>query len=86
MSLFSTVTDSVGGALERAIVEAIPGAEVEVTSGSGGHFALRVTSDAFAGKSMVDKQRLVYRAIAPLMTGPDAPVHAIDRLETVVPA
>ena len=81
---FATLDDAVKHGIVTAIGAAIPGAAVEVSHGSGGHYSLRVVSGAFAGKSLVDKQRMVYRAIAPLMSGPDAPVHAIDRLETVI--
>lgn len=81
---FATIDDAVTQGIVTAVSAAIPGAEVEVTHGSGGHYALRVVSAAFAGKSLLDKQRMVYRALAPLMSGPDAPVHAIDRLETVI--
>ncbi|PKN56132.1 MAG: BolA family transcriptional regulator [Deltaproteobacteria bacterium HGW-Deltaproteobacteria-14] len=81
---FATIDDAVTQGIVTAVSGAIPGAEVEVTHGSGGHYALRVVSAAFAGKSLLDKQRMVYRALAPLMSGPNAPVHAIDRLETVV--
>ena len=36
----------------------------------------------FAGKSMLESQRLVYGAIAHLMKGDGAPVHAVDKLTT----
>jgi len=85
-SPFKTLTtNSIEDALTQAIVAAIPDARVAVEQGGHGHFALEVTSAAFAGKGLLDKQRLVYRAIAPLMAGPNAPVHAIDRLETLDP-
>ena len=71
-------------ALRGAIEAALPGAQVEVAAGSPGHFQIRVVSDRFAGKSMVQQQQLVYGAIAHLMKGPDAPVHAIDRMQTLV--
>jgi acid stress-induced BolA-like protein IbaG/YrbA len=70
-------------AIRVSIVEAIPGATVRVEPGGPGHFAIRVESDAFAGKSRVKQQQLVYGAIAHLMSGPNAPVHAVDRLECV---
>ncbi len=70
--------------IKEAILQAIPDAEVEAT-GQGGHFEIRVVSREFAGKSSLAKQRLVYRAIADLMQGERAPVHAVDRLETVTP-
>jgi stress-induced morphogen len=53
--------------------------------GSGGHFEIRVVSASFAGKNTLAKQRLVFSAIAHLMKGDGAPVHAIDKLETVAP-
>ena len=71
--------------LRAAIAAAIPGAVVEVATGSPGHFQIRVTSEAFKGKTMLQQQQLVYGAITHLMTGDAAPVHAIDRLQTVVP-
>ena len=72
-------------ALRAAIEGALPGAQVDVAAGSPGHFQIRVTSEHFAGKSMVQQQQLVYSAIAHLMKGDDAPVHAIDRMQTFVP-
>ena len=72
--------------LRAAIAGALPGAQVEVAAGSPGHFQIRVTSERFGGKSMVEQQQLVYAAIAHLMKGPDAPVHAIDRMQTLLPA
>ena len=71
-------------ALRTSILGALPNAQLEV-SGGGGHYTLVVTSAAFAGKGMVDSQRLVYGAIAHLMRGDDAPVHAIDSLRTRTP-
>lgn len=72
-------------AIRSAILEKIPDASVVVESGSGGHFTIQVVSPVFAGKSMVESQRLVYGAIAHLMKGDGAPVHAIDRLTTKTP-
>ena len=71
--------------VREAVAEALPGALIEVT-GEGNHFSLRVESAAFAGRNRLARQRLVLRAIGPLMKGESAPVHAIDRLETVLPA
>ncbi|HVO25885.1 MAG TPA: BolA family protein [Candidatus Margulisiibacteriota bacterium] len=73
-------------ALRGAIENALPGAQVEVAAGSPGHFQIRVISERFAGKSMVQQQQLVYAAIAHLMKGADAPVHAIDRMQTLAPS
>lgn len=69
-------------ALRAAILAAMPEAQVEVGANSPGHFQLRVVSPVFAGKSMVQQQQMVYAAIADLMRGDNAPVHAIDRLQT----
>jgi len=71
-------------ALREAIAAALPGARVEVAVGRPGHFAIRVVSAAFAGKPLVQQQQLVYGAIAHLMAGDAAAVHAIDRLQTAV--
>jgi acid stress-induced BolA-like protein IbaG/YrbA len=71
-------------AIRDAIGQKLPGAQVEV-SGGGGHFTIGVTSPEFAGKSMLASQRLVYGAIAHLMSGDRAPVHAVDKLTTRVP-
>lgn len=68
----------------EAIESAIQDAEVRV-SGGGGHFEIAVVSSAFEGKNALQRQRLVYSAIAHLMKGDGAPVHAVDRLETRTP-
>jgi acid stress-induced BolA-like protein IbaG/YrbA len=73
---------SVTDAIAEAIRERIQGAKVEVTGG-GGHYSIVVTSTTFSGKSLVDNQRLVYGAIAHLMKGDMAPVHAVDSLRTL---
>jgi acid stress-induced BolA-like protein IbaG/YrbA len=72
---------SVTDAVKKAIEEKVPDSLAEVTGG-GGHFNIVVTSPAFAGKSMLESQRLVYSAIAHLMAGDMAPVHAVDSLKT----
>ena len=71
--------------LRKALEAAFPGAEIAVSSASPGHFELRVVSRAFEGKSRLQQQQLVYRAITQLMSGEAAPVHAIDRMQTLVP-
>jgi acid stress-induced BolA-like protein IbaG/YrbA len=71
--------------LKSAIEAALPGARVDVRAASPGHFEIRVVSEAFRDKSRVDQQRLVLGAIAPMMQGDAAPVHAVDQLQTLVP-
>jgi stress-induced morphogen len=68
--------------LERAIAAAFPDGRVEVRDSGGGHFEIRVVSATFAQQSRLVQQQRVYAAIAPLMKGDAAPVHAIDRLIT----
>jgi acid stress-induced BolA-like protein IbaG/YrbA len=80
----SAVAADVLSALRAAIAEKLPDAQAEV-QGGGGHFQIAVTSAAFAGKSKLESQRLVYAAIAHLMKGDDAPVHAVDSLVTKTP-
>ena len=70
--------------MTTAIEAAIPGAKATVTGG-GGHFEVHVVSAAFEGKRLVQKQRMVYSAIAALMAGDNAPVHAIDRMTCELP-
>ena len=75
---------SIIDALREAIERQIPDSQAEV-DGGGGHYNIEVTSPLFAGKNMLASQRMVYGAIADLMTGDRAPVHAIDSLKTRTP-
>lgn len=70
--------------IKEAIEKAIPDAVVLV-EGGGGHFTIDVTSSEFAGKNIVQQQRLVYKAIWDLMKGDNAPLHAVDKLTCRVP-
>lgn len=71
--------------IRRAIAQALPEAAIEVKPQGPGHYEIAVTDAAFAGKPRVRQQQLVYGAIAHLMSGPNAPVHAVDRLDCRVP-
>lgn len=71
--------------LEQAIAKALPEARIEVQDRGPGHFEIRVVAAAFEGLPRVRQQQLVYGAIAHLMKGDAAPVHAIDRLQTELP-
>ena len=75
---------SVIDAIREAILAKMSADDVQV-SGGGGHYTIVVVSSEFAGKSMVAQQRLVYGAIAHLMAGDMAPVHAVDSLRTIIP-
>lgn len=85
LRILSEPSDQTARELRESIERALPGARVEVQAGGAGHFALHVVSEAFAGKTRVAQQQLVYAAIAHLMQGETAPVHAIDRLQTELP-
>jgi len=78
-------SSQIAEAINQAIREAIPGCAVEVTPGGTGHFEIKVEASAFEGLGRVGQQRLVYGAIASLMSGANPPVHAVDRLECVIP-
>jgi len=75
---------SVSEALREAIEQQISNSRAEV-NGGGGHYNIKVTSPVFAGKGLLESQRLVYGAIAQLMKGKRAPVHAVDSLKTHTP-
>lgn len=42
---------------------------------SGGHFRVMLVADAFRGRSVLERHRLVYAAVAPLMS---SAVHALN--------
>lgn len=71
-------------AIEQRITDAIPNSEV-VVAGGGGHYTIKVVSEAFAGKRTLAKHRMVLGAITDLMAGDNAPVHAVDRIVTETP-
>jgi acid stress-induced BolA-like protein IbaG/YrbA len=75
---------SVEAAITSSVKDRIPDAEISV-SGSGGHYRIDVVSTMFAGKSMLENQRLVLGAIKHLINGDRAPVHAVDSLTTRTP-
>ncbi|HUI48222.1 MAG TPA: BolA family protein [Acidimicrobiia bacterium] len=80
-------TDFVGAvdeAIRSSITAKLPDAIVAV-SGGGGHYKIEVVSTAFAGKTMLEQQRLVLGAIKHLINGAAPPVHAVDSLVTKTP-
>lgn len=72
---------SVPDAIRDAIQVRIPDAKVQA-SGGGGHWVIEVVSPVFAGKSMLESQRLVLGSIKHLMAGELAPIHAVDSIKT----
>ncbi len=69
--------------IEAMIRAALPDAEVEITdlAGDGDHYAARVISPSFAGKSRVQQHKMVYDALGGRMGGV---LHALQ-LTTAVP-
>lgn len=69
--------------IEALIRAALPDAEVSITdlAGDGDHYAARVVSEAFRGKSPVQRHKMVYEALGGRMGGE---LHALQ-LKTEVP-
>ncbi len=69
--------------IERIISEALPGARVQArdTTGTSDHFELTVVAEQFAGKSLVERHRMVYGPLAEPLKGP---IHALT-LNTLAP-
>lgn len=82
MSAHGHPSGSIAPEIKAAIESAIPGALAEVRGG-GGHYEITVRSGEFSGKSTLQKQRLVLSAVKHLMSGEGAPLHAVDKLETL---
>ncbi|MAM72182.1 MAG: BolA family transcriptional regulator [Tistrella sp.] len=70
--------------IERLIKDALPDAEVlvEDLAGDGDHYAARVVSSAFKGKTRVQQHQMVYQALQGRMGGV---LHALA-LQTTPPA
>jgi acid stress-induced BolA-like protein IbaG/YrbA len=71
--------------VRAAIAGSMPDATIDVRPQGPGHFEITVTDAVFEGLSRVKQQQRVYAAITDLMAGPNPPVHAVDRLECLVP-
>jgi stress-induced morphogen len=76
---------SINQTIQDIIIEKITDAQVTVKNTGQGHFSLVVTTQEFVEKNMLARHKSVMSAIAPLMSGPNAPVHAIDNLITMLP-
>jgi acid stress-induced BolA-like protein IbaG/YrbA len=61
--------------IQSLIMGGIPGASVVINGEDGTHFEALVISDLFAGKSMVQRHQMVYRALGEKM-GRD--IHALS--------
>ena len=69
--------------IERLIKEGLPDAEVHIEDlrGDGDHYAARVISKSFVGKSRVQQHQMVYASLKGSM---DQQLHALG-LQTSVP-
>lgn len=58
------------------VLEALPGARVRVTdmTGTGDHFEVRVASERFNGRTLIEQHQLVMAALATEM---DRGIHAV---------
>jgi stress-induced morphogen len=75
---------SIPDAAREAIERAIPGSVVQVQGGNG-HYTIAVVSSAFEGKNTLARHRMVLGAIAHLMAGDLAPLHAVDSIDARTP-
>ena len=77
---------SMASTIERKLRQAFRPSRLEVHDESarhaghagargGGHFRVTLVSDAFRGRTQLERHRLVYAAVAPLMSGA---VHALN--------
>ena len=64
--------------LTNYIQRVIPDAKVSVTDRTGtmDHFSIRVISDLFKGKNLLDRHRLIYHALDEPMK--DGRIHALE--------
>jgi stress-induced morphogen len=65
------------------IRQAIPDAQVSVTdlTGTADHLSVRVVSEIFRGKSLLDRHRMIYQALSEPMK--DGRIHALElKVET----
>ena len=69
--------------IEAKIRAALPDARVELRdlTGTADHWEATIVSPAFAGKSLVERHRMVFAALAEEMKGP---IHALS-LKTLTP-
>jgi BolA protein len=91
--VWTIVTEDRASAIERRLRERLQAVHVEViddsalhadhlgAQGGGGHFRVLVVSPEFEGLTRVAAQRLVYEAVADLMT---TDIHALQ-MQTLTP-
>lgn len=72
--------------IESLLRERFPEAQIEIRdlAGDGNHYAATVIDEEFRGKNRVQQQRLVNQALASILQGSNAPLHALA-LQTSAP-
>lgn len=75
------ISSNISAEIKQRLEAAIPGAQIEVLAGSAGHYEIYVISTSFEGLSQLKQQQMIYAPIKDLMSGDDAPIHAIDRMD-----
>ncbi len=57
--------------IEEAILSAFPDAQITITdlAGDGDHYAAKISSSAFTGKTRVQQHKMVYDALSGRMGG-----------------
>lgn len=65
--------------IERLILATFPDAKVEIRdlAGDNNHYAATVIDESFRGKNRVQQQRMVNAALAEILEGANAPLHAL---------
>lgn len=69
--------------LQEALKKSFPDALVQTTdmTGQNNHFEVRIISEDFRGKKLIEQHKMVYAALGELL---DGPIHAVE-LKTVAP-
>lgn len=67
--------------IKRLIETGLPGSEARVSGDDGTHFEAVVIADAFEGKRLLERHRLVYGTLGDLMQGA---IHALS-IKTYTP-
>lgn len=80
-----TLPTDLSSEIKSRIETAIKGSQADVTDNGNLHYSLTVTSSTFSDLSQVKQHQLVYAAIKDLMAGHEAPIHAIDKMEILIP-
>ena len=80
--MFEDDSQKIINEIEKRIHDKINVTSLKV-SGASSHYTIRVVSCDFEGKNSVARQRMVFSALGDLIMGANAPIHAIDFMETL---